>query len=134
MNVTTVVMVCVISAILSLVLKQYRPEFAMILSMVCSVVVILFLMDGIVEIKTELDRILTAVTLPPELLTVVLRALGICILSELASQSCRDAGESAIALKAELAGKIAITLISMPLFYRLLGIAANLLALGGVAP
>lgn len=131
MEITTVVILCVISAILSLVLRQYKPEFAMLLSMACGVVVILYLMDGIQQIRTELDRILTTIDLPPELMEVVFKGLGICILTELASQSCRDAGEGAIALKAELAGKVAITLLSMPLFYRLLTMAASLLSLAG---
>ncbi|MEG2073824.1 MAG: SpoIIIAC/SpoIIIAD family protein [Angelakisella sp.] len=130
MNVTAVVMFCIISAILSLVLRQKSPEFAMVLSMICSVVVILYLMEGIVQIKEELTRILAGAALPPQLLEVVFKGLGICILSELAGQSCRDAGEGAIALKAELAGKIAITLISMPLFYKLLSIASGLLSVG----
>lgn len=130
MNVTAVVMFCIISAILSLILRQKSPEFAMVLSMLCSVVVILYLMEGIVQIKEELTRILAGAALPPQLLEVVFKGLGICILSELAGQSCRDAGEGAIALKAELAGKIAITLISMPLFYKLLSIASGLLSVG----
>ncbi|MEG1942945.1 MAG: SpoIIIAC/SpoIIIAD family protein, partial [Angelakisella sp.] len=71
MNVTTVVMFCIISAILSLVLRQKSPEFAMVLSMLCSVVVILYLMEGIVQIKEELTRILAGAALPPQLLEVV---------------------------------------------------------------
>lgn len=129
-NVTTVILFCIISAILALVLRQHKPEFAMVLSMVCSVVVILYLLEGIGQIKEELTRILATAALPADLLEVVFKGLGICILSELAGQSCRDAGEGAIAVKAELAGKIAITLLSMPLFYKLLNIASNLLAVG----
>ncbi|MEG1688005.1 MAG: SpoIIIAC/SpoIIIAD family protein [Angelakisella sp.] len=128
MNVTSVVVICIIAAILSLMLKQYKPEYAMLLSMLCGVLVVLYLMDSVSQIKFELDRVLSSTSLPPELLDTVFKGLGICILSELASQSCRDAGETAIALKAELAGKVAITLLSMPLFLRLLEIAAQLLS------
>lgn len=129
MDISTVAVFCIISAILALVLRQYKPEFAMILSMVCGVVVILYLLEGVTQIRAELEQILSAAELPPELLEIVFKGLGICILTELASQSCRDAGENSIALKAELAGKIAIALISMPLFYRLLNMAASLLSL-----
>ncbi|MEG1875325.1 MAG: SpoIIIAC/SpoIIIAD family protein [Angelakisella sp.] len=128
MNITSVVVICIIAAILSLMLKQYKPEYAMLLSMLCGVLVVLYLMDSVSQIKFGLDRVLSSASLPPELLDTVFKGLGICILSELASQSCRDAGETAIALKAELAGKVAITLLSMPLFLRLLEIAAQLLS------
>ncbi|MEG2087437.1 MAG: SpoIIIAC/SpoIIIAD family protein, partial [Angelakisella sp.] len=123
-----VVVICIIAAILSLMLKQYKPEYAMLLSMLCGVLVVLYLMDSVSQIKFGLDRVLSSASLPPELLDTVFKGLGICILSELASQSCRDAGETAIALKVELAGKVAITLLSMPLFLRLLEIAAQLLS------
>lgn len=124
-------MICIISAVLALVLRQYKPEYSLLLSMACSVVVILYLMDGIAEIRDELTRILSSVELPDGLLEIIFKGLGICILAELASQSCRDAGENSIALKAELAGKIAIVLVSMPLFYRLLALAAQLLSVAG---
>lgn len=130
MSIMNVVIFCIVSAVLALVLRQHKPEFAMVLSMVCSVVVILYLLEGIGQIKEEVTRLLETAALPPQVMEVVFKGLGICILSELAGQSCRDAGEGAIALKAELAGKIAITIISMPLFYKLLGIASNLLSVG----
>lgn len=130
MSITNVVLFCIISAVLALVLRQHKPEFAMVLSMVCSVVVILYLLEGIGQIKDDVANLLATAALPPQVMEVVFKGLGICILSELAGQSCRDAGEGAIALKAELAGKIAITIISMPLFYKLLGIASSLLSVG----
>ena len=127
MDIYAVVIFCIISAILSLVLRQYKPEFSMIISMACSALVILYLMDGMVEIKANLENVLSGANIPSELLGVIFKGLGICILSELASQSCKDAGENAIALKVELAGKIALALISLPLFYELLETASNLL-------
>lgn len=123
--------VCIISALLSMILRQYKPEFAMALSMICGIVVILYLLQGVVEIRGQLESVLASTALPPELLEVVFKGLGICVLSELAAQSCRDAGESAIALKAELAGKVAIMIISMPLFMSLLTLASGLLSVAG---
>ena len=44
------------------------------------------------------------------------KTLGICFLAQFAADSCRDAGESALASKVELAGKISILVLSLPLF------------------
>lgn len=127
LDIYAVVIFCIISALLSLVLKQYRPEFAMMLSMACSIIVVLYLMESIADIQESLAVILTGTAISQELLGVVFKSLGICILSELASQSCKDAGENAIALKVELAGKIALALVGLPLFYQLLQTATRLL-------
>lgn len=131
MEITVVIAVCVIGSLLALMLRQHRPELAMLLSLGCGVVVVIYMLDGVAQIRSELEQLLRLVNLPTEVLEVVFKGLGICILSEFASQSCRDAGEKSIALKAELAGKIAIVMISMPLFMQLLQLAAGLLSVVG---
>ena len=67
--------------------------------------------------------------MPSELTEIVLKALGICIVAELGSQCCRDAGETAIATKVELAAKAALVLMSIPIFQTLLEVAGELLHL-----
>lgn len=51
---------------------------------------------------------------------VALKALGIGYITAFIADSCRDAGQTALALKAELAGKCAIFLLSVPLVLSIL--------------
>ena len=113
-----------------MVLKQYKPEYAVFISLACSVVVILYLLLGVSDIAAELEALLSGTLIPSELLGVVFKALGICILTELAGQTCKDAGEGAIATKIELAGRIALLFVGMPLFLQLLETAARLISMG----
>ena len=115
------------AAALALVLRQYRPEYAILVSLGCSVVVLLWLIGGIARVIEELDALLEASLLSRDLIQVVMKCLGVCVLTELAGQTCRDAGENAIAAKAELAGKVTLVLVSLPLFERLLQVAGTLL-------
>ena len=130
MDVFAVVILCVVSAVLSFVLKQYKPEYAVFISLACSVVVILYLLRGVSDIAAELEALLSGTLIPSELLGVVFKALGICILTELAGQTCKDAGEGAIATKIELAGRIALLFVGIPLFLQLLETAARLISMG----
>ena len=59
--------------------------------------------------------------------TVLLKALAVCYITQLASDCCRDSGESAVAGKIEFAGKIAVLLIAVPLFESILGIVKDLI-------
>ncbi len=127
MDIYAIVIFCIVCALLSLVLRQYRPEFALVLSMSCSVLVILYLTDSLLEIRSDLERVLSQASISAGLLTIIFKGLGICILTELASQSCKDAGEGAIALKVEFAGKVGLALVSLPLFYELLETVSQLL-------
>ena len=55
------------------------------------------------------------------------QALGVCFITQLASDACKDAGEGAIASKVELAGKVVILLLAMPLFEQIIGVATSLM-------
>ncbi len=120
---------CITAAALALVLRQYRPEYAALVSLGCSVVVLLWLIGGVAQIMEALEGHLDESLLYRDLLQVVRKCLGVCILTELAGQTCRDAGEDGIAAKAELAGKVTLVLVSLPLFERLLQVAETLLSI-----
>lgn len=121
---------CLTATMLALVLRQYRPEYAVFISLACSVVAVLYLLQGVTQVVEELGRLLDDTMLPGQLVQVVMKCLGVCILTELAGQTCRDAGEQAIGAKVELAGKVTLVLVSLPLFERLLRVAGSLLSLG----
>ena len=125
-----VAMFCITAAALSLMLRQYRPEYAVFVSLGCSVVALLWLLQGIAQVMEELEQFFQGSLISGELIQVVMKCLGVCILTELAGQTCRDAGENAIAAKVELAGKVTRVLVSLPLFQRLLEVAERLLSMG----
>ena len=129
MDLFAVVIFCITATVLALVLRQYRPEYAIFVSLGCSVLVVLYVLNGISQVMEELGELFSNTLLSEELIQVVLKCLGICILTELAGQTCRDAGESAIGAKVELAGKVTLVVVSMPLFRQLLGVAGTLLNL-----
>lgn len=121
---------CLIATVLAIVLRQYRPEYAVFVSLACSILAVVYLLQGIVQVMEALGGLLENAMLPEDLLQVVVKCLGVCILTELAANTCRDAGEQAIGAKVELAGKVTLVLVSLPLFERLLQLAERLLALG----
>ena len=52
--------------------------------------------------------------------SILLKITGIAYLSEFASNICKDAGETAIASKVELAGRVLIIALSIPIISTLL--------------
>ncbi len=56
--------------------------------------------------------------------SILLKGLGVCLLTQTAADSCRDAGETALAGKAELTGKITLLAMSVPLFEKVAMLAA----------
>lgn len=126
---TALIALCIITALLALTLRGQRPEFAMLLSLGCGIFVLLALMGQMKEIMTGLEKIMSGLSEQSDLTAIILKALGICIVAELGSQCCRDAGEAAIAAKVELVAKAALVLMSMPVFTSLMETAGELLSL-----
>lgn len=91
--------------------------------------VLLYLLGQMKDIFSGLEDILSGLSGQSELTAIILKALGVCIVAELGSQCCRDAGETAIAAKVELAAKAALVMMSMPVFASLLEMAGELLRL-----
>lgn len=56
---------------------------------------------------------------------VALKALGICVITGFIADVCRDAGQTALANKAELAGRCAVFILSLPLLSSLLDTAVG---------
>lgn len=129
MEITALIVLCIITALLALSLRGQRPEFAMLLSLGCGVFVLLTLLGQMRGILAGLEKVLDGLSGQSDLTGIILKALGICIVAELGSQCCRDAGEAAIAAKVELAAKIALVLMCMPVFTQLLETAGELLCL-----
>ena len=60
------------------------------------------------------------------------KALAIAFITQYAAEICRESGESGAASGVELAGKLEILLLSLPLVGELLQMAESLLSMGGV--
>lgn len=129
MEITALIVLCIITALLALSLRGQRPEFAMLLSLGCGIFVLLNLLGQMNGILSGLERAMAGLSGQSDLTGIILKALGICIVAELGSQCCRDAGEAAIAAKVELAAKTALVLMCMPVFTQLLETAGELLRL-----
>ena len=123
------IVLCIAVSLLALSLRQQRPEYAMLLSLACGLFVLFFLVGKMGNIFSQLQDLMTGLSGQSELTEIVLKALGICIVAELGSQCCRNAGETAIATKVELAAKAALVLMSIPIFQTLLEVAGELLHL-----
>ncbi len=127
MNIAGIAGVGIIGAILSLILKQYRPEFALPVSVLTGAFIFLAVLSGIFPVVRLIEGIAERFGTELIYLGVLMKALAICYITQIAADSCKDAGEAAIAGKVEIAGKIAILIISVPMFEELIGVVTELI-------
>ena len=113
------------AAALCVLLRQYRPEIALVISILCGVGVLLWLLEQLAPELQQLSNL--ALGSGGEAAQVLLKALGICLITQVACDTCRDIGETAIAARLETAGKAAMLLLAMPVFSELLQQALRLI-------
>lgn len=126
----SVIGIALVGVSLCLVVQQYRPEFSMMTALICGILVFGIIVVNLEPALDSLSNLISGIDANNEYVAVVLKALGICYLTQLASDTCKDSGYSAIASKVELAGKVSILLISLPLFNNLVELALSLISLG----
>jgi stage III sporulation protein AD len=119
--------IAILAAALCVVVRQLSPESAFGLRTACSV----GMLAAAVALLAPSIETMTALTekagIDASFAAVLIKALAVCYITQLAADCCRDAGESAIASKLELAGKAAVTVISLPVFTELAEIVTDLL-------
>ena len=59
--------------------------------------------------------------------TLIVKIIGIAYVTQLASEICKDAGQGAVALKVELAGKALVMLMTMPVLSQFLQVIIEIL-------
>ncbi len=112
---------------LSVLLKRYRPELALGVALLAGVVVLSSLLGTFVPLLRRIQALATGAAVPSVYIGSLLKGLGICLLTQLAADTCRDAGETALANKAELVGKVLLLTIALPLFEEIVTLVLSLL-------
>lgn len=108
------------SALLAAVLRTQRPELAAGLSLLAGVAVVVLLLGQLTPLFATLRRMTLLGGVEEGGLAVVLKGAGICLVTQLAADTCRDAGDTALAGKAELTGRILLLLLAVPLYEEIL--------------
>ena len=109
-----------ISLIIIVIVKQYRPEFAIYVSIIAGVLILLFLSDKITEIFNLVESMSTKSNINSKYIMILIKITGIAILTEFAVSVCKDANETSIASKIDMGGKVLIIAISLPIIKALL--------------
>jgi stage III sporulation protein AD len=104
-----------IATFLALVIKEQKPNFAFLLIVFVGCSIFLFLIDQIYAIIHMLEKIAVNANVNIIYVETILKIIGIAYIAEFASQITKDAGQAAIASKIEMAGKILILAMAIPI-------------------
>ena len=122
--------VAVITAFLALMLRRTHPEQSMAVTLIAGILMVAAALGYMAPLLKNIRQMLELGGLSGEYIQILFKALGICIITQLASDACRDAGEQGLAAKTELAGKLTLLALALPLFQKIGDIALSLIEKG----
>ena len=120
MDIVKIIGTGLIALIIIVILRQYKPEFAIYVSIIAGILILLFSFSNISGVINLLKDISNRVNINSKFLGIILKITGIAILTEFAVSICQDSGEKAIANKIDIGGKVIIITISLPIISSLL--------------
>ncbi len=116
-----------ITCIAALILKPVRSDFAMIVTMVGGIIIMVMIMSSLSSALNIITTIANKTGVNTSLLSIVFKIVGIGYLTEFAASMCADAGSSGLGDKVLLGGKIVILAMSLPIITNILSIVMELL-------
>lgn len=127
MEIIKIIGIALIALIIIIMLKQYRPEYAIFVSLLTGALILFLVMDRLTGIVSLIQSIQDKFSINTQFIALLIKITGIAFLSEFAVSICKDSGEAAIASKIELGSKIIIISMSIPIISSLLEIILKIL-------
>lgn len=127
MEIIKIIGIALIALIIIIMLKQYRPEYTIFISILTGALILFLVMDKLTGIVNLIQSIQYKYSINMKFVSLLIKITGIAFLSEFAVSICKDSGESAIASKIELGSKIIVISMSIPIISSLLEIILKIL-------
>ena len=116
MEILNVVCFCIGSAVILRLLSDSSPGVRTVCTIAAACAVGARFITGLRELYSAAEQLLADIGSGSRYLVVVFKCLGICFLTQLGTDICRDSGENALASQLELAGRAAVLTAAIPLF------------------
>lgn len=114
MNILPIAGIAVVTSVLSLFLTKLNPHTAIIVSICGGCIILISAIEYIFPIITLINSMAVIGNINGEYIKIALKATGLGIAVSVCSAICNDAGQTAVAAKLEIAGRIAILFTATP--------------------
>ena len=109
-----------------MIIKSYRPELAMQVSIGAGIAILAYGMNTVGGIAQTADSLFSRYGIDPEGMKSIAKMIGIAYIAQFSADTCRDCGESSLAGKVEFAGRLMMVSAALPL------VISTLEAIGGL--
>ena len=122
-----IAVIVLISLLLIIFLKDVKREFALILTIACAIILFISVAEDFFNVFERIYSLSSGIGNVNSYISLMMKILGISLISQFVVDLCRDAGENALASQTEIASKVIILIMTLPLFESVINIIVGLL-------
>ncbi len=127
MDIVKIAFVGILTVLLYGLLRQMKPEMAPLIVLGGAAVILITLTDSLLSVSGGVDEMMSLAGLEKENVSLLMKALGICVVTQFAADICYDNSCSSIAAAVELAGRVGAVALAMPMIKTVAQIAIGLI-------
>lgn len=127
MNIVSIIGIAIISASIIVLIRKNVPEFAVPVSVVASLIILVVSILFAVEIFEKIEEISSFSSVSSGNIKTIFKTLGVCYITQIGRDVCNDCGETALGDKVDLAGKIIIAAMSLNIITQVLEMITELI-------
>lgn len=127
MSIFKIVSVAIIAVSIIVILKEQKPEIAMLLGVATSIILLIMIVNYLAEVIISFNNIVDKTGVDFVLFSSVLKIIGVGYITEFASNIAEDAGSKSIANKILFGGKVVIMVLALPIVNSLIDIVIGIL-------
>ena len=127
MDIVKIAFLAILTALLYALLRQIKPEMAPLVALGGAAIVLIALAENLLELSGGVNEMMELAGIEKENVSVLMKALGICVVTQFAADICYDNSCSSMAAAVELAGRIGALVLAMPMLKSVAQLAIGLI-------
>ncbi|MGN0710678.1 MAG: SpoIIIAC/SpoIIIAD family protein [Anaerovoracaceae bacterium] len=127
MEIIKIALIALIGVILSQTIKNIKPDFVIYIVLATVIIIFTLSIEKLTAVFAFLESVYGSITYGKTFFPIIIKVLIVAYIADFTSQLCRDSGEGAIAGKVELAGKIIIFYMAVPILAAILELINSVL-------
>lgn len=125
MDILKIIGVGIIGALMALTLRESKNEFSIYIILSTGIIILIYLITSLTSVITAFNDIVESSNIDSDLFSGILKIIGIGYITEYSSNICGDVGASSVGAKIELAGKLTIFIMAVPIIKTLVEVLMN---------
>ena len=127
MDIFKIAAIALMGTALAAVLKEQKKEYALYVGLAVVLVIFCLIIGDLSSIFDFMKTWQQEMSYGEFYVPVIMKILGVAYIADFTSQICKDAGEGAIGSKVELAGKVMVFYLAIPVMTSIMELIRTLL-------